>query len=144
MATWSCSLWVRYCRELQTIEPSFYGAYDGGGVLVHGDFGPNNVLLAEDDDTVVLLADWEWSSIGHPTMDLAWAEFIVRMHHPHHVDCLSALFDGYGQRPSWNERQTVMTDRAGALKAWLRSWNDHDAEEWDRRSRLISQWEELP
>lgn len=133
----------RTLRELQTIEPSFYGEYGGDGVLVHGDYGPNNVLLAEDDASVALLADWEWSTIGHPTTDLAWAEFIVRMHHPRHVDCLSALFDGYGHRPSWNERKTAMTDRAGALETWLRSWKDDDAAEWDRRSRLIAQWEEL-
>ena len=134
----------RLLREVQAITPAFYGEFDGSGVLVHGDFGPNNVLLAEDADEVVLLADWEWSTVGGPITDLAWAEFILRMHHPEHLGCLSALFDGYGERPPWVERQTAMANRAASLDAWVRSWKGAEAaSSWNYRSRCIAQWEEV-
>jgi aminoglycoside phosphotransferase (APT) family kinase protein len=127
-----------------TSRPSilhFYGDFRGGGVLVHGDFGPNNVLISDHDDSVVLLADWEWSTVGSPLTDLAWAEFIVRMHHPEHVDCVAALFDGYGSRPSWPERQMAMAERAAALETWVRSWKGEDAAStWTRRSLRIAEW----
>ena len=84
--------------EIQAIEPTFYGEYQGEGVLLHGDFGPNNVLLSDRDDSVTLIADWEWSTVGSPLADLAWAELIVRLHHPEHQDCLTALVRGL--RPS--------------------------------------------
>jgi len=136
----------RLLREVQAIRPVFFGELrgDGDGVLVHHDFGPNNVLLAPHDDAIALLADWEWATVGHPTTDLAWAELIVRMHHPDHVDCLPALFDGYGSRPAWSERQAAMAARAGALEAWVRSARGAEAAaNWNRRSLRIAQWREL-
>ncbi len=134
----------RLLREVQAVTPAFYGEFDGTGVLVHGDFGPNNVLLAEDADEVVLLADWEWSTVGGPITDLAWAEFILRMHHAEHLACLPALFDGYGERPGWADRQAAMADRAASLEAWVRSWKGAEAaSSWNYRSRCIAQWDEV-
>ena len=131
-------------RDVQAIVPEFYGEFDGSGVLVHGDFGPQNALLAVRNDSVVLLADWEWSTVGSPVNDLAWAEFIVRLHHPADVGSLQALFDGYGERPPWDERQAAMTERATALTAWVRSWKGDDAtSDWDYRLRAIEQWREV-
>lgn len=111
----------RLLREVQAITPAFYGEFEGMGVLVHRDFGPNNVLLAEHADEIVLLADWEWSTVGGAITDLAWAEFILRMHHPEHLECLAALFHGYGERPAWSERQAAMAVRAAYLERWVRS-----------------------
>jgi aminoglycoside phosphotransferase (APT) family kinase protein len=51
------------------------------GVLVHGDYGPNNVLLDPAAEEVVAILDWEWAHAGNPLEDLAWCEWIVRMHH---------------------------------------------------------------
>jgi len=62
----------RLLREVQAISPVFLGESHGTGVLVHHDFGPNNVLVAEHDDSIALLADWEWSTVGRPITDLAW------------------------------------------------------------------------
>ena len=42
--------------------------------------------------------------ISYTGPDVAWAEWIVRTHHPHLVPALSALFDGYGEEPSWRLR----------------------------------------
>lgn len=134
----------RLLREVQTIRPALLSELHGAGVLVHHDFGPNNVLLAPHDDAIALLADWEWTTVGRPITDLAWAEFIVRMHHPDRQDCLPALFDGYGERPVWSERQAAMAARAAALEAWVRSSKSAEAAtNWNRRSRRIAEWHEL-
>jgi hypothetical protein len=134
----------RLLREVQAVSPCFFDEFHGAGVLVHQDFGPNNVLFAEHDDSIVLLADWEWSTVGSPITDLAWAEFILRMHHPEHQSCVPALFDGYGRRPAWTERQAAMAQRATALEAWVRSHQGAAAATtWDRRSRSIEQWREI-
>ena len=134
----------RLLRAVQAIPPTFYDEFEGTGVLVHGDFGPNNVLLADDADEIVLLADWEWSTIGAPVTDLAWTEFILRMHHPDHLDCLPDLFDGYGQRPPWSVRQAAMAHRAASLEAWIRTSKGAEAaSRWDYRSQCIAQWDEV-
>jgi hypothetical protein len=134
----------RLLRDVQAIRPRFLPELDGAGVLVHHDFGPNNVLFAEHDTAVVLLADWEWSTVGSPITDLAWAEFIVRMHHPDHRDCVPALFDGYGRRPAWSERQAAIARRAAALATWVRSHQGAEAAAtWEHRSRAIGQWREI-
>lgn len=72
-----------------------FGSVDDGPVLVHNDFGPNNVVMGLDLTEVRLLCDWEWAALGHRYTDLAraglawpglaWAEFIVRYHHPEFV-----------------------------------------------------------
>jgi aminoglycoside phosphotransferase (APT) family kinase protein len=110
---------------------------------VHHDFGPNNVLFAEEDDSIALLADWEWSTVGNPVTDLAWAELIVRMHHAEHQACLPALFDGYGARPAWRERQAAMAHRARSIASWVRSHESTAASTWDDRSRAIERWREI-
>jgi Ser/Thr protein kinase RdoA (MazF antagonist) len=134
----------RLLRDVQAIRPDFLDGLDGSGVLVHHDFGANNVLFAEHDDSIVLLADWEWSTVGSPIVDLAWAEFIVRMHHPRHRHCLPALFDGYGERPAWSERQAAMARRATTLETWVRAHKGPDAaSNCQRRSRAIEQWREI-
>jgi hypothetical protein len=134
----------RLLREVQAVSPGFLGGLMGTGVLVHQDFGPNNVLFAEHDDTVVLLADWEWSTVGDPVTDLAWAECIVRLHHPDHRDCLPALFDGYGARPAWHERQAAMVRRATDVAGWVRSHQGADAASvWEGRARRMGRWREI-
>ena len=71
-------------------------------VLVHGDYGPNNVLLDPVGHQVTAIVDWEWAHAGDPVEDLAWCEWIVRMHHPEHIAAIDALFDAYGFRPAWS------------------------------------------
>ena len=134
----------RLLREVQAVRPQFFDEFNGAGVLVHQDFGPNNVLFAEHDDSIALLADWEWSTVGSPITDLAWAELIVRLHQSEHQSCLSALFDGYGTRPPWTERQAAMAQRAAALETWVRSFRGAAAAAtWDRRQRSIARWREI-
>jgi aminoglycoside phosphotransferase len=71
----------------------------GSAVLVHGDYGPQNVLLDAAGSEVIAVVDWEWVRAGDPVEDAAWCEWIMRMHHPGHVSALSSFFDAYGRRP---------------------------------------------
>jgi aminoglycoside phosphotransferase len=77
--------------------------------VTHGDYGPNNILFDAGTGTITGILDWEWAHRGSdPVADLAWCEWIVRMHHPGEVHALGALFDGYGHRPPWPERRAAM------------------------------------
>jgi aminoglycoside phosphotransferase (APT) family kinase protein len=87
-----------------------------GQVVVHGDFGPNNMLLDPATLTVTALLDWEFAHVGSPIEDLAWCEWIVRAHHPRHLDALAQLYAGYGQAaPAWTDRQAAMVGRCVEL-----------------------------
>ena len=84
-----------------------------GPVLVHGDFGPQNVLI--QDDRITALLDWEFAHIGQPVEDLAWTEWIIRTHHPGAVDALPALLDASGSRVGWSLRHQAMVRRCEEL-----------------------------
>ena len=75
---------------------------------MHGDFGPQNILLDHDLRKVVALLDWERIYLGDPVEDLAWAEWIVRRHLPEAVRHLDALFAGYGDTPPWHGRKRAV------------------------------------
>ncbi len=130
--------------QLQSVRPDFLPAYDGAGVLVHGDFGPNNAVLDPAGTTVLLLADWEWCRVGDRLTDLSWCEFIVRLHHPDHVAALPALWDGYGARPRWELRQQAMLARAEQHRAWAKTWpGGSDQAVWRERVARMRGWQEL-
>ena len=116
----------------------------GAPVLVHGDFGPNNVLIDEERMVVTAVVDWEWAHLGAPIEDLAWCEWIVRMHHPASTAALVALFTGYGARPSWQQRQEAMVTRCEELLDFTTRWDQAGpgAAEWRRRLRLTASWTE--
>lgn len=44
---------------------------DGRATLVHGDYRLDNLLFAPDTPGIVVVLDWELSTIGHPFADLA-------------------------------------------------------------------------
>lgn len=135
-------------RQIQSISVSLVlpeTDHVPGAVLVHGDYGPNNMLF--DPRTVVVtgLLDWEWAHVGGPIEDLAWCEWIVRMHHPGHAHALSELFEAYGERPPWSERQTEMIRRCQEFVDMLRppsGASDMAAERWRQRARLTESWSE--
>lgn len=134
----------RLLAQLQEIDPRALCEVGPGVTLVHNDFGPNNVLMANDLSKVRLLCDWEWVTVGDANTDLAWAEWIVRTHHEESLGALPALFDGYGHRPRWEVRQTAMLERARVHREFLRRWHGTDGERlWDDRLAAISSWREL-
>jgi aminoglycoside phosphotransferase len=107
-----------------------------GGVLVHGDFGPQNVLLDPSTVRPTALLDWEFAHLGRPVEDLAWAEWIVRTHHAPLVDQLWALYDGYGERPDWAERHAAMITKCEWALDFAGRWEPEAtpvAEMWRQR-----------
>jgi aminoglycoside phosphotransferase (APT) family kinase protein len=112
----------------------------------HGDFGPQNLLIDPSTDTVVAVLDWEFAAIPliDNVVDLAWCEWIVRMHHPEHVDALDSLFGRYGTRPPWQHRHTAMLARCRELLDLAHRWEPDGAAErsWQRRIEITARWRE--
>jgi Phosphotransferase enzyme family len=102
-------------KEVQQIPANSSQIPGSGEVLVHGDFGPQNILIDAEAETVTALLDWEFAHRGLRIEDVAWAEWIVRMHHPTQIDHLGSLFDGYGSQPSWSKRRSQMIARCEEL-----------------------------
>lgn len=117
-----------------------------GRVIMHGDFGPQNLLLSDGGDEVLGVLDWEWAHYGDPLEDLAWAEWIVRMHHPESESALRALFEGYGERPPWPNRQAPMMRRCEELAAQdtVQHGVTQAAQLWTDRISLVRAWAPLP
>jgi aminoglycoside phosphotransferase (APT) family kinase protein len=114
--------------------------------VTHGDFGPNNLLLDPATHEITGILDWEWGHPGSTALDdLAWCEWIVRMHHPGSVGALGELFAGYGSRPPWPDRRAAMLARCAELLALRRSMGPDDPGEarWLRFTALTEGWAEL-
>lgn len=139
----------RAARALHRVDLSRYGTQHGQSVLVHGDFGPQNMLFhprRTPPETVALL-DWEHAHVGDPVEDLAWAEWIVRIHHPHLVHSVRALFDGYGRRPGWPQRHGAMLDKCRWALSFVEHWPDGDPAAvrlWERRIEETMAFRERP
>ena len=104
----------RILRRLHAIDPGLLlpaAPARPGTVLVHGDYGPNNTLLDPAAGQVTALLDWEWAHAGDPIEDLAWCEWIIRMHHPEHAGSLDAFFASYQHEPPWPDRHRAMLTR---------------------------------
>jgi tRNA A-37 threonylcarbamoyl transferase component Bud32 len=129
----------RLARRLAAVDVSLASGLDaapGGTVLVHGDFGPQNLLLDEDTVEPTALLDWEFAHVGDSAEDIAWAEWIVRTHHAHLVSALPALFAGYGAEPPWHVRHRSMLAKCEWLLGFTRRWPDPTqvgVELWQRR-----------
>ncbi|MCP4305487.1 MAG: phosphotransferase [bacterium] len=91
-------------HDISTVFPD---ASDGS-TLIHGDYGPNNILFDQTTIEVVAVLDWEWAHPGDPVEDLAWCEWIIRTFHPDSVGALDPFYAAYGERPSWPSRQSAM------------------------------------
>lgn len=115
-----------------------------GKVLVHGDFGPNNLLFDRAALDVVAVLDWEWAHVGQRIEDLAWCEWIVRMHHPKQVGALDAFFTGYGARPAWADRQAAMWARCRELIDLCERWEPRGDgfRLWQNRAMVTADWAE--
>jgi tRNA A-37 threonylcarbamoyl transferase component Bud32 len=110
----------------------------------HGDFGPNNTLLDPDSLRVTAVLDWEFSGSGgvDPVVDLAWCEWIVRMHHPGDTAAIPSLYSGYGTSFSWRERQAAMVGRCAELIEFTHEWDPGGPAEalWQERLRVTAAW----
>ncbi len=114
----ACGTMLQRIHQLDTGEmtAALPCSTGGGQVLVHGDYGPQNVLLDPVTLEITGVLDWEWAHAGDPVDDLAWCEWIIRMHHPRHAGLLGTFFDAYGGAiPPWPDRQAFMLDRCRSL-----------------------------
>ncbi|MBT2523214.1 phosphotransferase [Arthrobacter sp. ISL-28] len=133
----------RLLRDLHMLDPGILepGPHPAGAVIRHGDFGPNNVLMGPEGFEPVALLDWEFSGIGTPIDDLAWCEWIVRMHHPAAIPALRAFWEAYGSCPEWAERQAAMLNRCAELEDFCRRWSSPDAVTmWQKRIVVTRGW----
>jgi aminoglycoside phosphotransferase (APT) family kinase protein len=140
---WACGEVLRAIHRLDARVALPGVPAPAGAVLVHGDYGPNNVLLDPDTLAVTAVVDWEWAHPGRPIEDLAWCEWIVRMHHAEHADrpdVLDALFDAYGDRPAWAERHGAMVDRCRELLRLGERWDAEAARLWQERLAVTAAW----
>lgn len=67
----------------------YFPTIHNGGVLVHSDFKPVNLLWSEQDGLTVL--DWEFAHIGHPLLDLG----ILLRHYQEFPFSLKSFESGY-------------------------------------------------
>jgi aminoglycoside phosphotransferase (APT) family kinase protein len=125
--------------------PPAAGLAGDAGVIVHGDFGPQNMLFDLTRGEVVAVFAWEWAHLGERLKDLAWAELIVRMYHPESRLATSALLDASGLAgTSWEQRHQAMLRRCRDLLDESRSSGAAAAAvEWRRRRDATSKWTEL-
>ena len=118
-------------------------ATSGPGILVHGDFGPNNVLLDPGTFEVTAIVDWEFAHSGNPVEDLAWCEWIVRMHHPQCRPALDRFYRAYGgETPSWSVRKAAMLAKCDELLHFCKRW-EQDGEgvrQWQDRIATTAAW----
>jgi aminoglycoside phosphotransferase len=137
----------RVLRRIHGIAPSVLGGggHAAGKVLVHGDFGPNNVLLDPVTFEASAVVDWEFAHLGDPVEDLAWCEWIVRTHHPEHRQALNIFFDAYdGDVPTWPARRAAMLARCESLEQFCHRWepNSSGVRQWRERGAATAGWHE--
>ncbi|MFC1400934.1 MULTISPECIES: phosphotransferase family protein [Streptacidiphilus] len=134
-------------RRIHETTPNILGAgpHDAGKVLVHGDFGPNNLLLDPVTFQVTAVVDWEFAHLGDPVEDLAWCEWIVRTHHPEHRQALDRFFHSYGDPvPAWPLRRAAMLARFAELELFCHRWepNGPGVRQWQERAATTAGWRE--
>jgi len=132
--------------SLQRIDPTTIPDLRGeGDVIVHGDFGPQNMLFAPDMMSVAALLDWESAHLGSQVEDPAWAEWIVRMHHPYAISSLPDLFEGARLAISWRDRHAAMSARCFQLLEFCKAGNAKaGVAQWEQRLRTTERWTENP
>jgi aminoglycoside phosphotransferase len=139
----ACGLALRALHNID-VSTVFPRSAHRDHVLVHGDFGPNNVLLDAETFEVTAVLDWEFSAPGNAVEDLAWCEWIVRMHHPAAVSSLSAFHRAYGSVPLWPARQAAMVSRCLWLQEFSRRADPAGggAALWEDRAMVTARWTE--
>jgi aminoglycoside phosphotransferase len=130
--------------DLHQLDPSLLPGLEGSGdVIVHGDFGPQNILCSLDRTGVSGVLDWELAHLGSPVEDLAWTEWIIRTHHPEARDDLPELLAGSGLSISWSDRQSSMVRQCRHYIVYCEaSGLEAAAVDWRRRLRATEQWRE--
>jgi aminoglycoside phosphotransferase len=142
----ACGRMLRQIHQL-AIPPALAGGpAPPGSVVVHGDYGPNNVLLDAQARAVTAVLDWEWAHAGDAGEDLAWCEFIVRLHHPGETRALDGFYAAYGPRPAWADVHGAILSRCRSMLAFCERWRPggSSARNWTERLDIAGSWIEIP
>ena len=131
-----------FLHELQQLSPATVPELAGtGAVIVHGDFGPQNVLV--DGHRIAAVLDWEFAHVGQSIEDLAWAEWIVRMHHPETSDAVGELHRGAQLSPDWSARHGAMLARCHRVMVFCeQNRQPAGVRLWHERLRATEAWVE--
>lgn len=112
-------------RRIHGVAPDVLpeGGTAAGTVLVHGDFGPGNLLLDPRTCAVTAVVDWESARRGAAVEDLAWCEWTVRTHHPGRHGALGRFFRAYGREvPPWPARRAAMLAKCAEMRRFCERW----------------------
>jgi aminoglycoside phosphotransferase len=113
----SCGDMLRRIQRLDVTTAFPETSLSPDTVLVHGDYGPHNLLFDPVTFAVTAVLDWEWAHPGGAVEDLAWCEWIIRTHHPEHIGAVEDLFSAYGDRPMWADRRDAMLAKCRRMLA---------------------------
>jgi aminoglycoside phosphotransferase len=140
----ACGRMLRRIHATDPVAAGITASRQPGQVLVHGDYGPNNSLLDPAARQVTAVVDWEWAHAGDPLEDLAWCEWIIRMHHPGHISALEEFFAAYGRRPAWPGRHQAMVSRCREMLGICQRWEPAGdaARRWRQRTQITGSWTE--
>lgn len=87
------------------------------------------------------MLDWEFARRGDPVEDLAWAEWIVRMHHAGAATSLGHLFQGWGEEPAWDRRHEAMLAACNRFRDRAEHLRDRPAAAlWASRAAITAGW----
>jgi aminoglycoside phosphotransferase len=138
----ACGRMLRRIHQLPLPPVLSHGASSTGAVLVHGDYGPNNVLLDARASDITAVLDWEWAHAGDRVEDLAWCEFILRLHHPGDVWALDAFYDSYRARPAWQDLHQAIVDRCRSMLELCQRWEPDGVgvASWTERLATVRTW----
>lgn len=103
--------------------------------LIHGDYGPHNILLTQESLFVI---DWEWAGWGNPLQDVAWVVWFVGLHYPQWSSELSGIFLRSYRAHSDVEITEEAVEAFALSKAvhilnWIGEGNQEARKEWLRR-----------
>jgi thiamine kinase-like enzyme len=103
--------------------------------LIHGDFGPHNIIYSNDN---IVAIDWEWAGWGNPLQDIAWVVWFVHLHYPNLCNELSNIFlkAYYSNKTIQITEETIKAFLVNKIINILRliKTEDNDAKnEWNKR-----------
>jgi len=138
----ACGAMLRRIHRLPVPAGISGGTSSPGAVLVHGDYGPNNVLLDQRASAVIAVLDWEWAHAGDPLEDLAWCEFVIRLHHPADAWALAGFYESYGSRPAWPDLHDAIIERCDSMLELCKRWEPDGAgvANWTERLAIVRTW----
>lgn len=128
---------------LRTFQEAYRLQCEESLIRVHGDFGPQNILLRKDG-SVSGVVDWELSHKGDINADPAWLEWVVRMHYEVAIDALQHFYRGYNRIIPWSVRHSAMKKICQDHLQRARASNNHSkANTWLERLRATCSMEDI-